>query len=748
MIVLALLFSQGTSDVFVSGQGAYHTYRIPSLLVTRKGTVLAFSEGRRRSASDTGEIDVVLRRSEDHGATWGPTRVVWEDAGNTCGNPCPVVDRDTGTIWLLLTHNLGQDSERDIEEGRSRGTRTVWVSRSDDDGLEWSKPVEITKDVKKPGWTWFATGPGVGIQARGGRLVVPCDAKEAGGRKGVSLVLYSDDHGKEWHPGGGVGDTFGESQVAELSDGRLLLNMRNMNSPRRERGVATSADGGLTWSEPRYDPALVEPVCQASLMAGGPGLLLFSNPASAKSRVRMTVRLSRDDGKTWPAALELHPGPSAYSSLAVLADGRIGCLYECGGKSPYEKIVLDRFGLERLQGPGMLVASKEPGWPQWRGPRRDGISGEVGLLPSWPEGGPRLVWKSEDLGRGYSAAIVSGGSIFITGDVGEDLVITALDLEGRIRWKAPNGRAWTGEYPGARASCLLDEGRLYHLNAHGRVACLDAKTGRELWAADVLERFEGRVIAWGMSEGLLVDGPRLIVTPGGKKGAIAALDKKTGETAWASEPIEGNSAGYGSPILFEMGGRRHLVTCSSRHVFGVDADTGGRLWKRIRPSEYLALCFTPVLSGDGVYVTTPGKNGGTFYRLAVGKEGTRVDVGWDTRVDTLHGGTVLVDGVLYGSGHVGFKGWAALDAATGETRYAVRDLPSGAAVFADGRLYCQTERGEAVLVRPGPGGFEVAGRFPLVPERKQDAWAHPVLSDGRLYLRCDGTLFSFDIRAK
>ena len=163
-------------------------------------------------------------------------------------------------------------------------------------------------------------------------------------------MLLSDDHGKTWRAGGAVGETFGESQVAELSDGRLMLNMRNMNSPRRERGVATSADGGLTWSEPAYDPALIEPVCQASLLRGGPDVLLFSNPASTKGRVQMTLRLSRDDGKTWTTSKELHAGPSAYSCLALLGDGQVGCLIECGAKSPYERIAFHRLPLAAIAG--------------------------------------------------------------------------------------------------------------------------------------------------------------------------------------------------------------------------------------------------------------------------------------------------------------------------------------------------------------------------------------------------------------
>jgi sialidase-1 len=336
------------TDVFGAGAGGYHTYRIPSLLVTTKGTLLAFCEGRKDGRGDSGDIDLVLRRSRDGGKTWGPLQVVWDDGPNTCGNPCPVVDRSTGTVWLLMTHNLGQDTEAAIVGGTAKGTRTVWVTKSTDDGETWSKPVEITRAVKKPDWTWYATGPGVGVQLKGGRLVVPCDHKGDGGKARGSHVVYSDDGGATWKLGGVVGPDCNECQVAERADGTLLLNMRSFRGNNR-RLTATSGDGGLTWSKPAEDEALVEPVCQGSLLRypGEKGLLLFANPASTK-RERLTVRLSEDGGKTWRAARLLHEGPAAYSCLAVLPDGTVACLYERGAKHPYETITFARFPLAWL----------------------------------------------------------------------------------------------------------------------------------------------------------------------------------------------------------------------------------------------------------------------------------------------------------------------------------------------------------------------------------------------------------------
>lgn len=341
-------------DVYVSGQDGYDTYRIPSVIVTAKGTVLAFCEGRKHSSSDAGDIDLLLKRSTDGGKTFSKAQVVWDDGPNTCGNPCPVVVRDTGAIELLLTHNRGDDPESKIIAGTSRGTRTVWKSTSRDDGLTWSKPEEITAAAKKPNWTWYATGPGAGIQLRSGRLVVPCDHVEAGTRRRGSHIIFSDDRGATWRLGGSTGPEADECEVVERTDGSLLLNIRNYNRKLPCRTTSISPDGGISWSAPAFDKTLVEPICQASIRRyswpdeGGKSRVLFSNPASEKVRQKMTVRLSYDEGKTWPVSKLLHGGPSAYSCLAVASDGTILCLYERGAKSAYEKITLARFRLSWL----------------------------------------------------------------------------------------------------------------------------------------------------------------------------------------------------------------------------------------------------------------------------------------------------------------------------------------------------------------------------------------------------------------
>lgn len=334
--------------VFSAGQGGYHTYRIPSLIVSKKGTLLAFCEGRKGGRGDAGDIDLILRRSFDGGKSWNKIQTIWDDGPNTCGNPCAVVDQSDGTIWLLMTHNLGKDTEAQIVAGTGKGSRTVWITRSADDGSTWTRPSEITRDVKKPEWSWYATGPGVGIQTKSGRLVIPCDYKADNGRVRQSHVIYSDDHGKTWKLGGVAGPNCNESQIVELADGKLLLNMRTYRTNHR-RLVATSNDGGLTFTKPVEDQTLIEPVCQASMIRvpGDGDRVLFSNPASTK-REKMTVRLSVDGGRTWTHERQLHGGPSAYSCLAVLPDGSAACLYESGDKNPYQNIVLARFSLKWL----------------------------------------------------------------------------------------------------------------------------------------------------------------------------------------------------------------------------------------------------------------------------------------------------------------------------------------------------------------------------------------------------------------
>lgn len=352
--------------LFANNTNGYHTYRIPSIMVTPKGTVLAFVEGRKENSSDTGDIDLLLKRSLDGGNTWEEQQVIWDDGGHVCGNPTPVVDEETGTIWLLMTWNRGDDHEGDIINKTSKDTRRIYVSSSADEGKTWTKPKDITATTKDPSWGWYATGPGIGIQIKNGqhkeRLVIPSDHSfddpdgevRGGPYEYGSHIIYSDDHGQTWQLGGTIRPKANECQIVELADGKgtLLMDMRSYFG-RNLRTHAWSSNGGKTWTAPKDAKDLIEPVCQASLIRYSwpekreKSRLLFANPASTK-RENMTVKLSEDEGLNWSVAKTLYEGPSAYSSLAVLHNGDILCLYENGKNNPYEKITLARFTLDWL----------------------------------------------------------------------------------------------------------------------------------------------------------------------------------------------------------------------------------------------------------------------------------------------------------------------------------------------------------------------------------------------------------------
>ncbi len=341
------------TDVFVAGLDGVDTYRIPSLLIAPDGSLLAFCEARKISQEDASPTDMVLRRSLDGGNTWLPTQTLVRGVGEEAlMNPCPIIDQQNQSIVLLCV-NINKTAP-----GHHQHFQLV----SRDSGQTWSEPVDIGRKIAQYDDT-FVPGPGIGIQMRGGRLVVPGYAGELNEETDelfFSRVMYSDDHGQSWTLGEAVGEMSDEAQAVELSDGRLMLNMRG-NMGTSCRGVAVSGDGGATWGRVRWDRALNECPCQASITRCGPsGLnqdrrLLFANPDNAAERFnvversKMTVRMSYDDGDTWPVKRLIHAGPSSYSSLVMLPDGYAGLLFEGGEKHRREWIRFARFSLDWLE---------------------------------------------------------------------------------------------------------------------------------------------------------------------------------------------------------------------------------------------------------------------------------------------------------------------------------------------------------------------------------------------------------------
>ena len=341
------------TDVFVGGQDGIFEYRIPVLVTSNKGTLLAFCDARVEKEGDPpNNIDLALKRSSDGGKTWGPLQLLVDAGEGAVADSCGLVDRETGTIWVFSVYCPKGIGSANAKAGLTGDTFIYWAVKSDDDGETWSEPVDITAMVKKPEWRAGSPGPGTGIQTRDGRLIIPRYYTPDDGRS-VVFLSYSDDHGKTWEIGGEARGPWStnETHVVELDDGSLLLNMRGATGNHRK--IARSTDGGMTWSEMTEDPALIEPGCQGSLIVHTDGLhypqsrLVFLNPASLE-RNKMTARLSYDEGKSWPVSKQLYAGPSAYSSLTVLQDLTIGCLYERGDEGPYEKITFARFNVEWL----------------------------------------------------------------------------------------------------------------------------------------------------------------------------------------------------------------------------------------------------------------------------------------------------------------------------------------------------------------------------------------------------------------
>ncbi|HKB01991.1 MAG TPA: PQQ-binding-like beta-propeller repeat protein [Gemmataceae bacterium] len=416
----------------------------------------------------------------------------------------------------------------------------------------------------------------------------------------------------------------------------------------------------------------------------------------------------------------------------------------------------------------VTATPSDANWPQWRGPNRDGISRETGLLKTWPKDGPKLLWTFEKTGLGYSGFSVVDDTLYTMGATngqnGNEEFVLALDAgTGKEKWRTPIGtyfqkEPWGG---GPRGTPTVDGDRVYALGANGDLVCLDRATGKAVWAKNLVTDFKGEVPEWGYAESVLIDGDRLICTPGGSAGAMAALNKETGGVVWRSADFT-DQPQYVSVIAADVGGVRQYVTATKAGVYGIRAKDGQKLWGHKVAVNGVATIPTPIFYKDHVFMTSGYSAGCALIKLTPDGDGTKAAVVYESKAITNHhGGVIRVDEYVYG--HSDRGGWVCLPFLKADNRDGPEPVSSwrfdkGSAVYADGSLYCLAEStggqpGTVAKVTPSPDQWKEEGRFtlPKKDERRSPSggvWAHPVVSHGKLFLRDQNYLFCYDIKGK
>lgn len=390
-----------------------------------------------------------------------------------------------------------------------------------------------------------------------------------------------------------------------------------------------------------------------------------------------------------------------------------------------------------------------PFWPRFHGPNADNLSTDTGLLNEWPKDGPRLAWTAQGIGEGFAGVVMANGMIYTAGNVDDKMTITALDMDGNLRWQVPNGDAYTRSYPGARGTPVIDRDRLYHESPDGRVACYNATTGKEIWSLNILDEFDGKQTQWALAESVLIDGNRLICCPGGSKTAVVALDKMTGETVWKSPSASGDLAGYASPTLIEYKGLRIILAMTDNALIGVNADNGKLLFQHTHPTKYKVNALMPIFRDGHVFISSGyGTTGSLLLKLNVDGDKASVEQVWHSLdLDNHHDGVVVWQGHIYGAAHSSGKNrWVCLDWKTGETKYAEKGVGKGPVTFAEGMLYTMSENRDVGLVKATPEAHDVISRFEIPRQGKGKTWAHPVVCGGRLYIRHGDYLYAYDVK--
>lgn len=395
-------------------------------------------------------------------------------------------------------------------------------------------------------------------------------------------------------------------------------------------------------------------------------------------------------------------------------------------------------------------------WPQWRGPQRNGVSQETGLLKEWPKDGPKLRWKAADIGSGYAAPAVVGDRIYVLGNEGADneFVLALAVMDGKRIWQTRLGKVGNPKqqpnFPAARSTPTVEGEFLYALGSDGDLACLEIGTGRVRWQKNLRTDFGGKPGEWAYSESPLIDGDALVCTPGGSQATLAAVNKKTGEVLWKCALPEADDAAFASAIAIEVGGVRQYVQLLQKGLVGVEAKTGKFLWRYGKAvSRYGANIPTPLASDGYIYCASAGTGGGAV-KLKI-KEGSveAEEVYFEAKLPTAIGGAVKVGDFLYGTTA---QALMCLGFAAGDVKWENAALGAASICYADGRLYLHGENGDVALVEPSPESYREKGRFtptdqPKHPNPMEKAWAYPVVANGQLYLRDHGMLWCYDVKA-
>jgi outer membrane protein assembly factor BamB len=388
-------------------------------------------------------------------------------------------------------------------------------------------------------------------------------------------------------------------------------------------------------------------------------------------------------------------------------------------------------------------------WPQWRGPNRDGISRDTGLLQEWPEGGPKERWKRTDIGIGYSTPVVVGGKVFVQTTRGKEEFALCLDEQtGKDVWTARIGDLYEipgNAWPGTRATPTVDGDRAYCLSSKGQLVCLTVADGKEKWKKDLMKDLGGTVgfkeMNWAYCESVLVDGDNVICTPGGKDAAFAALNKMTGEVVWKTALEKSDNAEYSSPMPVVAGGVKQYVGFLRSGLVGIDAKTGKLLWKYEKIADMGANIMTPVVYQDKVFASS-SRGGGALLELAA--SGNPKEIYHQKTLGTSIGGAVLVDGHLYGTTQGGLY---CVELATGKEKWVEPSIGGASICFADGRLYVRRySTGEIVLVEPNAKEYVEKGRVKQTDRSKFAAWPHPIVANGGLYVRDHDTLVCWEVK--